>query len=38
MIGAVFGKDKKGNVLSKPNGIIQFINKKDGEKITDEDE
>jgi len=38
MIGPVFGKDKKGKPRNKPVGIIQFINKRDGAKITDEDE
>jgi len=38
MIGPVFGKDKAGKPRKKPVGIIQFINKKDGAKITDEDE
>ena len=34
MIGPVFGEKNP----KKPNGIIQFINKKDGEKITEDDE
>ena len=38
MIGPVFGKDKLGKIMTKPIGIIQFINKKDGAKINDEDE
>lgn len=38
MIGPVFGKDREGRPRSKPVGIIQFLNKKDGAKITEEDQ
>jgi hypothetical protein len=38
MIGPVFGFNKDGTQSEKPNGVIQFINKKDNEKIGEDDE
>ena len=38
MIGPVFGFNKDGSQAEKPNGVIQFINKNNNEKIGEDDE